>query len=129
MRFTHYRILEAEAEKEEKAPENEEKQEKGSEESEKDSKDSKSSKKSEFNQSDYVKDAEEWLKDKFGDKFTFKHVENLSAIGKTYHASINDKEFMISGKSFDTTGDNEIDTVLYRIDTIEEEPVPDEPMF
>ncbi len=83
----------------------------------------------EFNQEEHVKDAEEWLEDRFGDQFTFKHTPNLSEIGKTYHASINDKEFMISGKSFDTTGDNQIDTVLYRIDSIEEEPEEKEPMF
>ncbi len=65
--------------------------------------------------------AMKWLKSKFGDEFEFKHKQNLSEIGKTYYASIDGKEFGIAGKKFDTTGDGEADTVLFKILPDEEE--------
>jgi len=65
--------------------------------------------------------AMKWLKSKFGDEFSFKHKQNLSEVGKTYFASIDGKEFGIAGKKFDTTGDGEADTVLFKILPDEEE--------
>jgi len=65
--------------------------------------------------------AMKWLKAKFGDEFIFKHKQNLTEIGKTYYASIDGKEFGIAGKKFDTDGDGDPDTVLFKILPDEEE--------
>ena len=68
-----------------------------------------------FDQKPLVPLAMKWLKQKFGEEFEFKHKPNLSEIGKTYFASIDGKEFGIAGKRYDTTGDGEPDTVLFKI--------------
>jgi hypothetical protein len=81
----------------------------------------------EFNQEKYVKLAMKWLEAKFPNekyRFKFKHNPNLSGDLKAYHVSIDGNEFEISGKKFDTSGDGEDDTVVFRINPIEE---PDEP--
>jgi len=78
-------------------------------------------KKSSFDQKPLVPLAMKWLKKKFGDEFEFKHKANLSEIGKTYYASIDGKEFGIAGKKYDTTGDGDADTVLFKILPDEEE--------
>ena len=78
-------------------------------------------KKSSFDPEPLVPLAMKWLKKKFGDEFVFKHKQNLSEIGKTYYASIDGKEFGISGKLFDTNQDGSGDTVLFKIDPMEDE--------
>jgi hypothetical protein len=81
----------------------------------------KNKKKSEFDQTKYVPLAMKWLKNKFGDDFNFKHNAKLSEIGRSYHVSVDDKEFIISGKAFDTTDDGKPDTVVFKIEPIEAE--------
>ena len=79
----------------------------------------------EFNQEEFVKAAAEWLKGKFGDSYEFIHKPNLNDPDKTYYASIYGKHFGITGKRFDTNGDGNVDTILYKIinsDQEEEEP-------
>ncbi len=76
----------------------------------------------EFDQKQYLSDAMEWLKKKFPDNgFTFKHKPNLTNDTKTYPVSINNKEFDIAGRLMDTNSDGNKDTVLFRIDPVEEQ--------
>lgn len=76
----------------------------------------------EFNQEEYLDDAIEWLEKKFADHdFTYKHKPKLTNDTKTYSVSINDKEFDISGRLMDSNSDGTKDTVLFRIDPVEEE--------
>ncbi len=86
--------------------------------------------KSTFDQKPLVPLAMKWLnkkfpKDKYG--FNFNHNENLSSDLKSYAVSVDGKEFEISGKLFDTNSDGTDDTVVFRINQIEEEPDQDEP--
>lgn len=77
----------------------------------------------EFNQSDYLKDALEWLNKKFPNKgYEFKHKPLLVNDTKTYNVSINGKEFDIVGRLMDSNSDGEKDTVLFRINAVETEP-------
>ena len=81
----------------------------------------------EFDQSAYLDDAMEWLKQKFPDNgFKFKHKPNLTNDTKTYSVSINNKEFDIAGRLMDTNSDGKKDTVLFRIDSVDEEQEGDE---
>lgn len=87
---------------------------------------------SNFDQKSYLKDALEWLEKKFPDHgFEFKHKPNLVNATKTYSASINGKEFDIAGRLMDTNSDGTKDTVLFKIEPVEEEPENDkkEPAF
>ena len=68
-----------------------------------------------FLESDYIDSALKWLKNKFGDKYNFKHSPSLNNIDKSYAVSIDGKEFTIVGKKYDTNGDGEKDTVLFKI--------------
>ena len=62
-----------------------------------------------------------WLKNRFGDGFNFKHNPKLNVPNmKSYNVSVDNKEFILSGRGFDTSEDGKVDTVLFRIDTIEE---------
>lgn len=79
--------------------------------------------KEEFEQAEYLKDALEWLNNKFSDKgYVFKHKPLLINSTKTYNVSINGKEFDIEGRLMDTNSDGEKDTVLFKICPVEEEP-------
>ena len=79
-----------------------------------------------FDQTKYVSAAEKWLKAKFKDKYEFVHKANLADPTKTYYVSVDGKHFGISGKKFDTTGDDELDTICYKIIPDEDEPETDE---
>ncbi len=115
MRFTDFRINEAEdIEKAEEAAS------------------PKGPKTKEFDQTPLVKSAEKRLTKKFGAQgtdFTFKHVPALSKINKEYSASIDGKEFIIAGSSFDTNNDGVNDTVLYKILSAETAEAEPEAMF
>jgi hypothetical protein len=79
---------------------------------------------SKFDQTPYVKKAMKWLeakwpKEKFN--FTFKHNPKLTGDLKRYYASIDGVEFEIAGKAFDTTGDDEPDTVVFKINPVEDD--------
>ena len=75
----------------------------------------------EFEQKDLKASAEKWLKQKFGDEYEFVHKPNLTDGDKTYHCSIDGKQFSISGRKYDTDGDGSPDTVGYKIINSEEE--------
>lgn len=62
-----------------------------------------------------VKLALQWLKLKFGKKYNFKYKPDLNDSTKSYPVSIKGTEFVIKGKKFDTNGDGEPDTVLFKI--------------
>ncbi len=84
----------------------------------------------EFDQKAYLKDALEWLNQKFPDNgFTFKHKPNLVNDTKTYNVSINGKEFDIAGRLMDTNSDGTKDTVLFKINPVEDEPEKEEAKF
>lgn len=88
----------------------------------------------EFDQQSCLKDAKEWLAKKFPKEdfgFTFKHKPNLTNSTKTYSASINGKEFDILGRLMDSNSDGTKDTVLFKIEPVEEEPESEnkEPSF
>jgi len=74
-----------------------------------------------FDQSKYVASAEKWLKGKFKDQYEFVHKPLLSDSDKTYYVSVDGKHFGIAGKKFDTTGDDELDTICYKIIADEDE--------
>jgi hypothetical protein len=77
----------------------------------------------EFDQEKYVKLATKWLEVKFPKDyhgFEFKHNPNLGGELKSYHVSVDGNEFEIAGKKFDTSGDGDPDTVVFRINPIEE---------
>ena len=77
----------------------------------------------EFDQSTYLKDALEWLNKKFPDKgYEFKHTPMMKNDTKTYNVSINGKEFDIVGRLMDSNSDSKKDTVLFRINPVEDEP-------
>ena len=79
-----------------------------------------------FNQEDYKDKAEQWLKDKYGDKYTYKFKPKLTDPDKVIYASDGENEFGIAGKKFDTNGDGNPDTILFKILPIEEEDSPEE---
>ena len=89
--------------------------------------------KEEFDQKAYLKDALEWLKGKFPEDeygYEFIHKPNLINTTKTYSVSINGKHFDISGRLMDTNSDGSKDTVLFKIEPVEEEPQGEqEPSF
>ncbi len=62
-----------------------------------------------------VRLALQWLKLKFGKKYNFKYKPDLNDDTKRYPVSIKDNEFVIAGKKYDTNGDGEPDTVLFKI--------------
>jgi hypothetical protein len=77
----------------------------------------------EFNQEKYVKLAMKWLETKFPkdtNGFNFKHNPNLGGELKTYNVAVDGTEFEIAGKLFDTNSDGTDDTVVFRINPIEE---------
>jgi hypothetical protein len=75
----------------------------------------------EFDQTQFVELAKKWLKKRFGDMFEFKHNPKLNVPGmKSYNVSIEGKEFIITGKAFDTSADGKVDTVLFKIEPVEE---------
>ena len=81
----------------------------------------------EFDQQEYLKDAIEWLNKKFeGKGYDFVHKPFLVNDTKTYNVSINGKYFDIVGRLMDTDSNGEADTVLFRIDAIDEEPEPEQ---
>ncbi len=77
----------------------------------------------EFDQEKLKSSAEKWLRQKFGDEYEFVFTPKLKDGDKTYHASINGKQFSITGRKYDTDGDGIADSVAYKIeDSNEEEP-------
>ena len=77
-----------------------------------------------FDQTPLVPLAMKWMKNKWPeDKFnyTFKHNPKLSNPSKSFYVSVDGKEFEIAGKLFDTSGDGEKDTVVFRINPAEED--------
>ncbi len=72
-------------------------------------------------QEEYLSSALKWLKLKFKDKYKFKHQPNLEDYDKSYNCSIDDKEFTIRGRKYDTDGDGTPDTVLFKISPAEVE--------
>jgi hypothetical protein len=85
----------------------------------------------EFNQEKYKKLAIKWLETKFPKEkygFNFKHNPNLGGDLKGYNVAVDGNEFEIQGKLFDTNSDGTDDTVVFRINPIEEFP-DEEPSF
>ncbi len=74
--------------------------------------------------------AMKWLSKKFPKErygFEFKYKEHLVGDLKSYAVSIDGEEFEISGKAFDTNSNGTKDTVLFRINPVEEAPEKEEP--
>ena len=66
----------------------------------------------EFDQKALLPYAIKWLEKKFPKEefgYTFKHVENVTNITKTYSVSIEGKEFDIEGRIFDANNSGEED--------------------
>ena len=74
-----------------------------------------------FESEDNKELALKWLTNKFGDRYKFKYNPLLNDIQKTFSASIEDKEFTIQAKKYDTNGDGEPDTVQFKIIVDEDE--------
>jgi hypothetical protein len=78
-----------------------------------------------FDQTPLVPLALKWLKQKFPfdtHGYVFKHNPKLLEPTKSYDISIENKEFVIAGRLFDTNSDGTKDTVVFRINPSEEEP-------
>ena len=72
----------------------------------------------EFDQSKAVKDALVWLKSKYQDKFTFKHIEGMTGGGENareYDINVGDNVYHLSLKKFDSNGDGQGDTIGFNV--------------
>ena len=56
-----------------------------------------------------------WLKNKFKSKYTFKYNQGLKDIDKRFAVSMNNQEFEIGCKKYDTNGDDTMDTIVFKI--------------
>lgn len=73
-----------------------------------------------------IKDALKWLKNKYGDRFTFKHIDGMVASGantRSYDITINDNVYQLNLRKFDSNGDGQSDTIGFDVKSV----VPDEP--
>ena len=78
----------------------------------------------EFNDGQAVKDALVWLKTKYQDKFTFKHIEGMTGGGdnsREYDITVGDNVYHLSLKKFDSNGDGKGDTIGFDVKSV----VPD----
>jgi len=75
--------------------------------------------KEEFESKAYEKLALKWLENKYGkDLYTFKFIPNMDMNGekvKVYDVSVDNKEFALNLKLFDTNGDGSADTLGFDI--------------
>jgi len=72
----------------------------------------------EFNTAKAVKDAEGWLKNKYADKFNFKHIENMGGDGvnvKSYDIIVGSNAYKLNLRKFDSNGDGDADTVGFEV--------------
>ena len=79
----------------------------------------------EFNLAKAVKDAEGWLKGKYGDRFVFKHIENMTGDGvnmKSYDIVVGSNVYKLNLRKFDTNGDGTQDTVGFQVLPSQETP-------
>lgn len=84
----------------------------------------------EFNKEKAVKDALQWMKNKYGeDLYTFKHIENLDMNGtkvKTYDINVGEESYKLNLRKFDSNGDGESDTLGFDVETIALDPEENE---
>ena len=66
-----------------------------------------------------VKDAEAWLKSKYGEElYTFKHIEGQDMSGekvKTYDIVVGENTYILHLKKYDSNGDGSTDTVGFDV--------------
>ena len=76
----------------------------------------------EFDQGPLVKLATDWLKNKYpADEYEFVHKPLLKDGMKTFHVSTGGKTFVIQAKKADTEYENPVNTILFKIESDEEE--------
>ena len=72
----------------------------------------------EFNTEKAVKDALGWLKNKYDDKYQYKHIEKMDMNGqktKTYDIIVGSNTYILDLKKFDSNGDGDLDTVGFMV--------------
>ncbi len=78
----------------------------------------------EFNTETAKKDALKWLANKYGELFTFKHIEKMEMGGdntKTYDIVVGENTYKLNLRKFDSNGDGDMDTVGFDIEPDAEE--------
>ncbi len=85
----------------------------------------------EFDQKPFVDSAMKWLETKYGKElYSFKHQPNLEVENmKSYNVSTENKNFIITGRAFDTNKDGVADTVLFKIKDVNAPEPEEEPDF
>jgi len=81
----------------------------------------------EFDEAKAVKDALQWMENKYGsDMYKFKNIENMKMDGektKSYDITVGENTYTLNLKKFDSNGDGNLDTLGFDVlpDAEEEE--------
>lgn len=74
--------------------------------------------KEEFNQAKAIKDAETWLRAKYGDLFHYKYMENMSLdseVIRSFDISVGEEKYQINVRKFIAQGQSEKDTIGFDV--------------
>lgn len=86
--------------------------------------------KEEFNQTKAIKDAETWLRAKYGEIFDYKYMENMaldSEVIRSFDISVGEEKYQINVRKFMTQDPSEKDTIGFDVlpTTVEPEEAPE----
>ena len=79
----------------------------------------------EFNLDKAVKNATQWMENKYGaDLYKFKHIEDMEMQGekiKSYNITVGEDTYLLNLRKFDSNGDGDLDTIGFDVKTDAEE--------